>query len=134
MPTSANLRKRETRIAALPEQVVREALKTIQEPARNRLRIDTGGDFRLSGLKGAGPRMSVTVKVRGGSLVEGVVQAGPKRLLGPMSWLESGTKARRQGRGRHPGTPAKRTWSSPTGAAQSKAIADVRRRFSAVIR
>lgn len=138
MAASAGLKQVEQRLAGFPADAVKQAVKTISTPALARLRKDTGGDRRLSGLKN-GKQLTIKTKVVGTTIAEGVVLAGPKRLLGPWSWLEDGTKAgSRRGRYgspyRHPGTRAKRTWSDPVDDAQRQVLADIQNQFRTVIR
>lgn len=138
MSASAGLKLVEQRLAGFPADAVRQAVKTIGDPALRRLRKDTGGDRKLSGLKNAKP-LTIKTKVVGTTIAEGVVLAGPKRLLGPWSWLEDGTKAgNRRGRYgsvyRHPGTRAKRTWSDPVDDAARQVMADIQNQFRATIR
>jgi hypothetical protein len=102
-----------------PEQAVRHAVTELRSAILPRLRRDTGGDQRLSGMR-SGARLDVTVETTG---TGGQVAAGPRRMRGPWRWLNDGTRPRAQGRGRHPGTPAKGTWDRPV----AKALPDVER-------
>lgn len=95
-----------------PERAVRYAVEALRRPLATEQRRDTGGDNRLSGV--GSTRMSIKTDVIGrGASVFGTVQWWPRRMRGPGRWLDDGTRPRIQGNGRHPGTPAKRTWSGP---------------------
>ena len=97
-----------------PGRAVRYAVEAVRRPIATELRRDTGGDSRLSGVSQT--RLTVKVDVVGqGAAVFGSVSAAPRKLIGPWRWLDAGTRPRAQGAGRHPGTPAKRTWSEPVG-------------------
>jgi hypothetical protein len=96
----------------LPERAVRYAVEALRRPLAAEQRRDTGGDNRLSGV--GGTRVSIRTEIvgRGGSVL-GTVEWWPRRMRGPGRWLDDGTRPRVQGAGRHPGTPAKRTWTGP---------------------
>jgi hypothetical protein len=96
----------------LPDRAVRYAVETLRRPLATEQRRDTGGDQRLSGFSRT--RMSVRTEVIGrGPSVFGSVEWWPRRTRAAGRWLDAGTRPRAQGAGRHPGTPAKRTWSGP---------------------
>ena len=93
-----------------------------------RVTRDSGGDRRLSGLRNGG-RFTVTTKVTGTVFVEGNVFAGPGKMRGPWSWLESGTTRKRHGR-----TRAKHTWSKPVETELPKVQRTLERMFEAAVR
>lgn len=113
MTAGGDLAQIAAELEQLPGRAVRYAVAELRRPLAAQLRRDSGGDSRLSGLHGAG-RMTVQTDVTGkGPAVIGTVSAGPPRQRGPWSWLNDGTRPRQQGAtGRHPGTPAKHTWSA----------------------
>jgi hypothetical protein len=113
-----------TQLDQFPEQAVRHAVTELRRAILPRLRRDTGGDQRLSGMR-SGARLDVTAETKGSG---GQVAAGPRRMLGPWRWLNNGTRPRAQGRGRHPGTRPKGTWDQAT----AKALPDVERDVAAL--
>lgn len=132
------------RLRTMPQEGVAEATKILRAEIRRNLRRDTGGDFRLSGLRN-GSSLSVKVTQRGSELVEGRVMAGPRDQRAPWFWLEEGTRPGRRGapvgrynsaranRGFHPGTPAFRTWSRSFDAVEAKIRADMEQRWQRAI-
>jgi hypothetical protein len=111
MTAAADLRAVKQAIAAMPKEMVRAGAKQLRKPLLDAFTRDTGGDRRLSGLRNSG-RITVSTSVRGTDTVKGRVYAGPPTMRGPAGWLDRGTKRRRQGKGWHPGTPAKGTWTN----------------------
>jgi len=122
-------------VAALdrfPDTAVRRAVDQFRDAVRPRLKRDTGGDFRLSGIGNA--RLNVSTRVVGRDLVEGKVTTGPKKLMGPWRWLDDGTRPSVTADGRHYGTTAKHTWSDPVAKALPDVQAGIARDFVAVVR
>lgn len=77
-------------------------------------RLDTGGDFVLSGAAKTKrgqkrTKLKLTSRVQGSTAVIGTVSAAPRHVRAQWAWLDTGTKRR----GNHPGTPAKRTFTGP---------------------
>lgn len=128
------------RLRTMPQEGVAEATRTLRAELLRNLRADTGGDFRLSGLRNGVP-LSVKTTQRGTELVEGRVMAGPRDQRAPWFWLEEGTRpgyrgarvgrynSARSNRGWHPGTPAYRTWSRSFDAVESKIQSDMEARW-----
>lgn len=125
-------------LRALPDEAVQYATKATKASVDAALRRDAGSDRRLSGVRnGRALTVNVTKRTTAG-LVVGRIMAGPRDQRAPWFWLEEGTKPGRRGpavgrynsarsyRGRHPGTPAKRTWSIGIGAVSD----DIRREFN----
>lgn len=119
MSASDDIEAVAAKLDQFPEQAVRHAAVELRSAILPRLRRDTGGDQRLSGMR-SGARLNVTAETTGQGAQ---VAAGPRRMLGPWRWLNNGTRPRAQGRGQHPGTRAKGTWDQ----AAAKAIPDVER-------
>ena len=124
MTAASDLEAVAAQLDQFPEQAVRHATAELRRAILPRLRRDTGGDQRLSGMR-SGARLNVTAETTGSG---GQVAAGPRRMLGPWRWINDGTRARAQGRGRHPGTRAKGTWDQPV----AKAVPDVERDVAAM--
>jgi hypothetical protein len=110
MTAAADLRSLRSTISKLPKDIVRAGARQLKRPLEDSVRRDSGGDRRLSGLRNSG-RFNVSTSVRGTDTVKGRVYAGPSAMRAPWSWLDKGTRPRRQGRGQHPGTRGKGTWS-----------------------
>lgn len=119
MSAASDLEAVAAQLDQFPEQAARHAVTELRRAILPRLRRDTGGDQRLSGMR-SGARLNVTAETTGSG---GQVAAGPRRMLGPWRWINDGTRPRAQGRGRHPGTPAKGTWDR----AAATAIPDIER-------
>jgi hypothetical protein len=128
----SNLHALSKSLANLPAEMVREGTKQLQKPIEARAERDSGGDRRLSGLKRSG-RFTVSTSVKGTTAVEGRVFAGPSKMRGAWSWLDRGTAARAQGKGRHPGTRGKGTWSEPVDAELPKVREAIIKRFTAAV-
>lgn len=92
MTAAADLREAAGQLARFPEQVVRHAVDELAKAVERQLRTDTGGDNRLSGVRGK-RKLQVERKVTafGTGFAEGSVAAGPRRMLGPWRWLNDGT-------------------------------------------
>jgi hypothetical protein len=110
MTAAADLRSLRSTISKLPKDIVRAGARRLKRPLDDSVRRDSGGDRRLSGLRNSG-RFAVSTSVRGTDTVKGRVYAGPSAMRAPWSWLDKGTRPRRQGRGQHPGTRGKNTWT-----------------------
>lgn len=110
MTATDDLRALKLTISKLPKEMVRAGAKQLRKPLLDAAARDSGGDRRLSGVRNSG-RLNVSTSVRGKDTVKGRVYAGPPAMRGPWSWLDQGTKRRRQGSGWHPGTKGKGTWS-----------------------
>jgi hypothetical protein len=108
--SAKNLRRASKALQTLPQRVVTDATRRVAKATTGSVTADSGGDRRLSGAGGRG-QLRPTTPISGTNVVIGEVTAGPGRARAQWFWLNEGTKARRQGRGRHPGTPAKRTWT-----------------------
>lgn len=119
-------------VGRFPETAVRHAVDRFRTAIQPRLKRDTGGDNRLSGIGNA--RLNVSTKVAGSVLVEGTVTAGPKKMRGPWRWLDDGTRPRSTATGQHPGTDPKHTWSDPVQRAMPDVQSGIARDFEAVIR
>lgn len=133
MPSSgaaALLRRVAQETKSLPRSFVEGATKTVKKAIDRKLVSDTGGDRSLSNAPG---RLRITTKVDGTSVVTGTVSPGPKRGLARWTWLEDGTKPHAIGRGEHPGTRGKGTWTKPAEPAVRALVQDIRKRFSKVI-
>ncbi len=102
------------KVKSLPNQMVRAGTRALRKPILDAYRRDSGGDLQLSGLRNSG-RFSVNTSTRGNQLAKGRVFMGGK-MAGPAKWLNDGTKPRRQGRGRHPGTRGKGTFDDAASA------------------
>jgi hypothetical protein len=132
MAAGQTYRRISRELRSLPREWVDDAARQLKQAVNPTLSSDTGGDFGLSGI--GNPRMTVQTKVVGDAFVEGVVQAGPGRLRGPWRWIESGTNPRPQGRGWHPGTQGKRTWSRAITPQLPRLMDDAERRFRRAVR
>ena len=115
-------------MSLLPSEMVRQGTKQVRGPVLARVARDSGGDRRLSGIGNVG-QFKVTTKVTGTVFVEGRVFAGPGKMRGPWSWLESGTTRKRHGR-----TRGKGTWSEPVEAELPKVQRTLERMFEAAVR
>lgn len=118
--------KKAKRVRTLPQEIVRAGVKAAQPPILNSYKVDAGSDLKLSGVPGQW-RFKVPTSVRGtgaSGIVRGRVRVRP---AGPARWLNDGTQPRPQGSGRHPGTPAKRTFDRAEPAAIDAARKAVRR-------
>jgi len=111
------------------DDAVKRAVVDLKKAILIQARRDTGGDLRMSGIGTA--RLGIQTKVTGN--VVGTVSAGPRRMRGPWRWLNDGTRPRPQGRGRHPGTPAKGTWDRPALKAIPQVERDIAARFNALV-
>jgi hypothetical protein len=112
-------------LANVPADVVRAAAQDLRRSITGRLQSDAGGDARLSGVRG-GRTLSVSAKVTDGIASTSAIVEPTKSSRGQVAWLDRGTQSRRQGAGRHPGTPAKSSWSDPV----DDLLPDVRRRIA----
>lgn len=121
------------RVAEFPRDAVARAVRSFAEALRPRVAADTGGDNRLSGLRD-GDDLRVNTRVDGYTIVEGLVSAGPRGMRGPWRWLDDGTRPRDQGAGRHPGTPARNTFSDPVEQTMPVVITDMDTAWRLVIR
>lgn len=126
---TGELRKAAKKVRSLPNQMVRAGADHLKKPVAARLKSDTGGDSRLSGIGNA--RLRVATSARGNERAKGFVRIIPP---GPGSWLNDGTRPRPQGRGRHPGTPAKRTFDDPVDRNKHEALRVMERLFSQALR
>jgi hypothetical protein len=113
------------------DDAVKRAVADLKRPILAQARRDTGGDLRLSRLGRA--RLGVQTKVTGTVNVIGTVTAGPRKMRGPWRWLNDGTRRRPQGRGQHPGTPAKGTWDRPAIKAIPQVERDIAARFNGLV-
>lgn len=130
MTASADIGRVADQVARYPEQAVRRAVDTFRKAIRPRLRADTGGDSRMSGIGNA--RLRDTGRVQGAELVEGRVSIN---LRGPGKWLDGGVRPHDTAAGvHHPGTDGLGTFSEPVAAALPDVEADLARDFEAVIR
>lgn len=102
------LRTAAKKVRSLPNQMVRAGADHLKKPLRESYKRHAGGDSRLSGLGNA--RLTVATSARGSSNAKGFVKMRP---AGPASWLNDGTRARRQGSGWHPGTKPKHAFDKP---------------------
>lgn len=101
-------------VESFSERAVRHLVTGLAGEIRPQIKRDLGGDSKMSGIGNA--RLSVSTKVKVvGDKVTGSVSAAPKKLAGPWSWMESGTKQHNTHHGTrwHPGTRGKRSWSKP---------------------
>lgn len=118
-------------VDALPGQVAKAAGVRLRRELIAAARRDTGGDARLSGDR-RGVRLGAAARVtERGDLTELIVRATPSS--GPWLWVNSGTDPRRQGDGRHPGTPAKHTFDEVVEQILPQIEADLAQRFAAAI-
>ena len=129
---SSELRTAARKVRSLPNQMVKAGGDHLKAPIRASFKRDTGGDMRLSGIGNRG-RFTISSSARGTSSAKGFVQVA-KSMRGPASWLNSGTKPRRQGSGFHPGTPAKRTFDEPVEREIREALAEMQRLFDRALR
>lgn len=121
----------------LPDEGIQYGTRQVKAAVDASLRRSAGADRRLSGVTNGVPQTVKITRRRFGNLVEGRVLAGPRLQRAPWFWMEEGTKSGFRGapvgrwnsarayRGWHPGTPAKRTWSS----AIAEVTPDVRAEF-----
>lgn len=107
MTAAGDLRDAADQLERYPADVVRRGVDMLRAAVGARLRVDTGGDQRLSGIGNA--RLTVSGKVTGSVFVEGRVTAGPRQLIGPWRWLNDGTRPH----GNHPGTRPLATFDRP---------------------
>lgn len=119
MSAASDLETVADQLDEFPEQAVRHAAVELRGAILPRLRRDTGGDQRLSGMRSQ-TRLDVVVDI---AATDARVTAGPRRMSSAWRWINDGTRPRAQGRGRHPGTRAKGTWDQPV----AKAIPDIER-------
>lgn len=124
------LRRLSRDMRSLPRQWIDDSVKTIRKAATKRLGGDTGGDRSLSNAPG---KLRVEAKVSGDQVATATITPGPRRSGAQWSWLEEGTQPHRIGRGRHPGTSGKQTWTKGTSPAVKAALADGERRFSRAV-
>ena len=117
------------KIRSLPNQMVRAGADHLKKPLRESFKRDTGGDSRMSGIGNA--RISVATSARGSSNAKGFVKMRP---AGPASWLNYGTRPRRQGRGFHPGTRPKGTFDEPVNREINQALREMERLFNQALR
>lgn len=134
MSATSDLNQISFDVRQFPEKVVRMGVRELEAAVVDRLRRDTGGDFRLSGLRGGG-KLTVTTKVGilYGHRVSGQVQASPRKMIGPWRWLQDGTEPHAMGRGRHPGTRGKQTWSEPVERTIPKVQRQIETSFDSVV-
>lgn len=125
----SELRTAARKIRSLPNQMVRAGADHMKKPLGTRLKLDTGGDQRLSGL--GGTRLKVATSARGTDAARGFVRLVPP---GPGSWLNAGTRRRQQGSGWHPGTAAKKTFDEPIERHKHEALREMQRLFSRALR
>lgn len=112
MAAARDLERAADQLERYPEQAVRRGVTLLRGAASARLKVDTGGDYRLSGVGNA--KLGIRTSVKGTQFVEGVVAAGSRRTETIERWLNNGTRPRVTSAGNtHPGTPAKRTWDDP---------------------
>lgn len=123
------LRTAAKRVRTLPNQMVKAAADHLKKPIAASYKSDLGGDSRMSGIGNA--RISVTTSARGKERAKGFVRMKP---AGPASWLNDGTKPRRQGRGWHPGTPARSTFDRPVDQNIDEALREMQRVFERSLR
>ena len=123
------LRTAAKKLKSIPNQMVRAGANTLAKPLRASYKADTGGDSRLSGIGNA--RLTVATSARGAERAKGYVKMRP---AGPASWLNYGTRPRRQGSGWHPGTPAKRTFDAPVDREIRNALREMERLFERSLR
>lgn len=107
MTAAGDLRAAADELERYPAELVERGVDMLRTEVRARLKVDTGGDSRLSGIGNA--RLSVSGTVTGDVFVEGRVTAGPRRLIGPWRWLNDGTRPH----GAHPGTRPLMTFDRP---------------------
>lgn len=118
------------KVRTLPNQMARAGTKAISGPVRDAYKRDTGGDGKLSGLRGM-PAFKAPTSVRGTFAVRGTVKVKP---AGPGVWLNTGTKPRPQGRGMHPGTSGKRTFDRAVDQSLPEAQRVMERLFDDAVR
>lgn len=123
------LRTAAKRVRTLPNQMVRAGADVLKKPIRDSFKRDLGGDSRMSGIGNA--RISVATSARGKERATGFVRMKP---AGPASWLNDGTRPRRQGRGFHPGTKAKHTFDEPVDRNIVEALREMERLFARSLR
>jgi hypothetical protein len=125
----SELRTAARKIRSLPNQMVRAGADHLKKPIQESYKRDTGGDSRLSGAGNA--RIAVATSARGASAAKGFVKMRPAGLA---SWLNDGTRPRRQGAGWHPGTKAKRTFDAPVDREIQAALREMEHLFERALR
>jgi hypothetical protein len=125
---AAALRRSAKEARSFPRKFVEDATKVMHKGVDKTLRADTGGDASLSNAPG---KLRVTRKVSGDSVVTGTVAVAP-RSAGRFAWLEKGTDPHAIGKGRHPGTAAKRTWTRAMDPAMRALNREIDRAFDRV--
>lgn len=113
-------------VRTLPQKMVKAGVTAAAKPLLAAYKIDSGGDLKLSGVPGSW-RFKVPTSVRGTGTKGPVRGRARVRPAGPASWLNDGTRPRPQGKGFHPGTAGKRTFSRSADKAIAEARVAVRR-------
>lgn len=126
---SNELRIAARKVKSLPNQMVRAGADHLKKPIHDSYERHTGGDSRLSGIGNA--RISVATSARGTTNARGSVKMRP---AGPASWLNDGTRPRRQGSGWHPGTGAKHAFDDPVDRELAAALREMERLFERAVR
>jgi hypothetical protein len=133
---SRRYRKVAAGLRDLPRDHVRSTVQELRGPAQRALAADTGGDGRLSGVRNGAPLRVQSGVLGDRYLVQGYVAAGPKRSRAQWFWLDRGVNPHRgrAGRGRHPGTKSKRTWSATVEPRVEPAQDRLRKRYTTIVR
>lgn len=109
--SAGQLRADARRVASFPSDVTRRSVRVLADAIRPRVRVDTGGDMRLSGMRDPTPiRVTETVTATG-STASGAVTFGPPAMRPAVTWLNDGTRPHAETD--HPGTPARYTVDEP---------------------
>jgi len=133
MTAGGDLNAAATAVSRYPEPAVRQAVASIRGALAPRLKVDTGGDSRLSGIGNA--RLPIVTKVTAGaSLAEGRVATARRGTFGPWRWLNDGVRPYTTAAGnRHPGTRPKRTWDDPVDQVMPTVETDLVRGFDRIV-
>lgn len=123
------LRKAAKKVRSLPNQMVRAGADHLKKPIGVSYKAALGGDSRMSGIGNA--RIGVATSARGVEQAKGFVRMRP---AGPADWVNSGTRPRRQGRGMHPGTPAKHAFDQPVDREAENALRAMEKVFDRTLR
>jgi hypothetical protein len=128
MPAT-NMRRFAREVRTLPQQWVDDSVKAVARTATRAITGDTGGDRRLSGMRGRGSALRVTTKVSGTSVVHGEAVAGPAKARAQWFWREEGARRRRVGR-----TRAVHTWERSVPPEMLRARSALVRDFQRIVR
>lgn len=133
MTAAGDLNATAAAVGNYPEPAVRRAVATIRRSLEQRVKVDTGGDGRMSGIGNA--RLPIVAKVTAGStLTEANISTSRRGTFGPWRWLNDGVRPYTTAAGnRHRGQTPKRTWDEPIDRILPTVEADLLQTFDRIV-